>query len=188
MVSKYFSYSEVTRSNTAKRLNLNNCPNSIQLERIKDMLENIADPIREWLGGPLKAESIFRSDIVNKNTRGASKISQHRAIRGAAGDFDDDHMCNERMHVLATKPTYKDMRNRDIFFFVAENLEFDQLIWEFGDGDSPAWNHISYVKGNNRKKITIAYTSKGKAVYEHFKTVDEFIARKAEIYELHKLQ
>lgn len=188
MVSKYFSYREVTRSNQARRLGIENNPNARQLENIKDLLINVADPVREFIGGPLKAESIFRSRAVSlamKKVYPPGRVSvggQHEANKGAAIDLDDDYMFSPTMHKLAINPDYKNMRNRDIFYFIINNLEWDQIIWELGDGDSPGWVHVSYRKGHNRKKITISYMDGRSMKYVHSYTREDFENKLIEIY------
>lgn len=155
-VSKYVSYKEVTRSATATRHNINNNPSEEQLELIRAWAVNVFDPIRVWVGGPVKLNSVFRSADLNAQI-GGSNSSQHsvgldpsKNSYGAAGDLDD---------------TYKHKTNAEMFDFIKNNLVFDQLIWEYEDKDdegkpikgNPAWVHVSYRNdGKNRMQILIA--------------------------------
>ena len=63
---------------------------------------------------------------------------------------------------------YDDMDNADLFYMIEEELEFDQLIWEYGDDENPDWVHVSYREGNNRKRILRAIQRNGKVNYEEF--------------------
>lgn len=156
-VSKYVSYDEVTYSQTAIRNAIDNDPSPEQLELIKEWAENLFDPLREWVGGPVKLNSVFRSADLNKKI-GGSQSSQHsvgldpsKNSYGAAGDIDD---------------TYGKKPNRDMFHYIKDKLDFDQLIWEFGDSRNPNWVHASYrPDGKNRKQVLIAYRSGGKVKY-----------------------
>lgn len=184
-ISKHISYREATRSFTAKKLGIPNTPNEEQLENMEYIGESIFEPLRAWVGGPIKIESFFRHPKVNARTTGASKNSQHQALRKeAAIDKDDDYMRNKAMQKLAHNPNYHKIRNSDMFCFIIQYLNFDQIIWEFGDGDNPGWIHTSYNRNGNRNRITIAYRKSGKAIYEHFENFTDFIKRKKEIYKI----
>ena len=148
MISKHVSYKEATHSATALRRNLDNTPNKEQLQCMKDIAENLFEPLRKWVGGPIKINSFFRGEPVNKAIGGSTR-SQH--MKGQAMDIDDtfDHMSNARM-----------------YYYIKDNLDFDQMIWEFGDDKNPNWVHISYVTHRpNRKKLTIAYKENGRTKY-----------------------
>ena len=58
--------------------------------------------------------------------------------------------------------------NADLFNYIRENLEFDQIVWEFGDEDNPNWVHVSYVyDGHNRKRcLRACRDDNGKVYYE----------------------
>lgn len=141
-ISKYVSLSEVTRSNTALRKGIDNTPNTEQLERIKTLAEKVFDPLREWVGGAVKINSGFRSAGLN-NAIGGSSTSQHCAHNGAAFDIDD---------------TFGNATNLEMFEYIKDNLDFDQMILEFVDDENrPLWLHVSYVsKAANRQQILIA--------------------------------
>ena len=80
---------------------------------------------------------------------GGAKSSQH--TRGEAIDIDD---------------TFGHMSNKDMFAFIKDELDFDQLIWEFGDDENPAWVHVSYASPkNNRRRILKAERKNGKTTY-----------------------
>ena len=97
-ISEHISYKEATYSQTAIRNDIPNDPNEEQLERIKLAAEKLFEPLREWVGGPIKINSCFRSELLNKRI-GGSKSSQHMANNGAAFDLDDTygHKTNSEM-------------------------------------------------------------------------------------------
>ncbi len=148
MISKHISYKEGVYSRTAMRRGIKNNPNAEQMENMITIAEEVFEPLRMWVGGPIKINSFFRSPELNKAIGGSSK-SQH--CLGQAMDIDD---------------TFGKMSNADMYEFIKENLDFDQMIWEFGDDDNPDWVHVSYVSAEeNRKRCLKAYKEKGKTKY-----------------------
>jgi hypothetical protein len=88
------------------------------------------------------------------------------------------------MSRLAKDPeAYLKLRNVDMFYWIVENLEFKQVIWEFGNGNNPGWIHMSHQEGNNKGKITLAWKDKGKATYTHFYNIEDFNAYKDGVYD-----
>ncbi len=152
-ISKHITYEEATVSNKAKELKINNDPNSKQLTNMKLLAENIFGKVREHFDTPIYISSFFRSNKLNTQLKGSS-TSQHCANVGAAMDIDAD--------------VYKGVTNSEIFNYILENLNFDQLIWEFGNDENPDWVHISYVSDIlNRKEVLKAYKDKdNKTVYK----------------------
>ena len=150
MISKHISYHEGTYSQTGVRRNLDNTPSEDQLKCMKEVAENLFEPLREWVGGPIKINSFFRGEPVNTAIGGSTR-SQH--MKGQAIDIDD---------------TFGHKTNAEMYHYIKDNLDFDQMIWEFGDDTNPNWLHISYVTHRpNRKKLTVALTKNGKTKYEH---------------------
>lgn len=153
-VSKYVAISEVTSSDTAKRKGISNMPTPEHLENLKVTCEAVHTPIREHFGKPIFISSAYRSAALNKAIGGSSS-SDH--CNGRALDLDQDD-----------KGT--GVTNKMVFDFVKDNLEFDQLIWEFGTEKNPDWVHVGYRKGANRKQILRAVRdNKGKTAYLPFK-------------------
>ena len=139
-ISKHITYAEAIHSNTAKRKGIDNTPNIKQVETMKLTAEKIFEPLREFVGGPIKVNSFFRSPELNEKI-GGSKTSQH--CKGQAIDIDD---------------VYKYKTNAEMYHWVKENLNFDQMIWEFGTDMNPNWVHISYVsEEDNRNRCLKAY-------------------------------
>ena len=148
MISEHISYKEGVHSNTAIRRGIENDPNDEQLANMELIAEKIFEPLREWVNGPIKINSFFRSVKLNKAIGGSSK-SQH--CHGQAIDIDD---------------TYKVVANSDMYDYIKNNLDFDQLIWEFGDDNNPNWVHVSYVsKEDNRNRCLKAYREQGRSKY-----------------------
>ena len=148
MISEHISYKEGVHSNTAIRRGIENDPNDEQLANMELIAEKIFEPLREWVNGPIKINSFFRSVKLNKAIGGSSK-SQH--CHGQAIDIDD---------------TYKVVANSDMYNYIKNNLDFDQLIWEFGDDNNPNWVHVSYVsKEDNRNRCLKAYKEQGRSKY-----------------------
>jgi len=147
-ISKHISYKEATFSQTATRKDIDNTPNEEVLCRMQAVAENIFEPLRAYVGAPIKINSFYRS--INLNVAiGGAKSSQH--TRGEAIDIDD---------------TFGHMSNKEMFEFIKDELDFDQLIWEFGDDSNPAWIHVSYVSNkNNRRRILKAEKQQGSTIY-----------------------
>lgn len=165
MICKYISYNEATRSQTAIRNGFNNTPNETEMSYMKIIGSKVFDPLREHFGYPIKVESFFRCKELN-TVVGGSTYSQHR--KGQAIDIDDD---------------FGYTSNSEIFYWIANNLEFDQLIWEFGDGLNPNWVHVSYNENHNRNKLTISYKNDYKHTkYEHYYELKEFNDRLISLY------
>ena len=140
-LSKHITYAEATNSPTAKKYGIDNSPTEQQLERMIQLAESVFEPLRIALNVPIYVSSFFRSAALNKKTGGAT-TSQHLANNGAAMDIDAD--------------MYGKTTNDAIFKYIKDNLEFDQLIAEFKGDSGPAWIHVSYNQGKNRKQILIA--------------------------------
>jgi zinc D-Ala-D-Ala carboxypeptidase len=148
MISKHISDREGVYSTTAMRRGLDNTPDREQLSNMKLLAEKVFEPLREWVGGPIRINSFFRGPELNKAIGGSSK-SQH--CKGQAVDIDDGR-CNKT--------------NAQMYKFIKDELEFDQMIWEFGDDKNPSWVHVSYVsEDKNRNRCLKAYKDKGKTKY-----------------------
>ena len=148
-ISKHISYKEGVYSRTALRRGIKNNPNAEQMENMVAIAKEVFEPLRMWVGGPIKINSFFRSPELNKAIGGSGK-SQH--CQGQAIDLDD---------------TFGRATNAEMFEFIKENLDFDQMIWEFGDEDNPDWVHVSYVsEDKNRNRCLQAYKENGRTKYK----------------------
>jgi len=149
MISEHISYKEGVYSRTATRLDIDNTPDDRQISNMETIADEVFEPLRMWVGGPIKINSFFRSPKLNTAIGGSGK-SQH--CHGQAIDLDD---------------TYGRATNAEMYEFIKEHLDFDQIIWEFGDEDNPDWVHVSYVSAQeNRKRCLLAYKEKGKSKYK----------------------
>jgi zinc D-Ala-D-Ala carboxypeptidase len=137
-ISEHITWSEAIRSDIAKRNGINNYFNPEQLARMVILAEKVFEPLRNHFNVPIFINSFFRNYQVNKLTGGASN-SQHMANYGAAIDIDCE--------------VFGGVTNKQLFDYIKDNLEFDQLIWEDGTGEEPNWVHVSYNEGHNRKEI-----------------------------------
>jgi len=147
-ISEHISYKEAVRSDTADRLNIINIPGETELDNMSTISEKIFEPLRSHVGGPIRINSFFRSVELNKAI-GGSSTSQH--CKGQAFDLDDSYGC---------------MTNAEMYKFVKDNLDFDQMIWEFGDDENPNWIHISYVsQEKNRNRCLKAWKEHGRTRY-----------------------
>ena len=147
-ISKHISYKEGVYSTTAKRLGIDNTPDAYALQNMELLAEKIFEPLREYVNGPIAINSFYRSPELNQAIGGSSK-SQH--CEGRAIDIDD---------------TYGYMSNKEMYEYIKNNLDFDQIIWEFGTDDNPDWVHVSYVDHDfNRQRCLKAYKEDGKTKY-----------------------
>mgnify|MGYP003139631528 FL=1 len=148
MISKHISDREGVYSITATRLGISNKPNEDQLTNMKILAKEIFEPLRIYTNGPIKINSFFRSPKLNKAIGGSTR-SQH--CKGQAIDLDD---------------TFGHLTNAEMYYYIKENLDFDQIIWEFGNDENPDWVHVSYVSpSKNRNRCLKAYREEGKTKY-----------------------
>ena len=135
-LSKNFTLSEITKSNTAKRLGIENAPNKEHLKNMQVLIRDLIQPMRDALG-PIRISSGYRSPALNRAIGGSTK-SQH--CKGQAVDiqfWEKGEMCNKKVYDWVLK----------------EGIEFDQMINEFDF----AWIHISLKEKDNRKQVLEAY-------------------------------
>ena len=142
-LSAHVTLKEFQASGLATLRNLNNEMNESQIASAKLLCENVFEPLRIYLNTPIAISSGFRSLQVNKMIGGA-KTSQH--TKGEAMDLQ-----------IGAKG----------FYFIKDKLNFDQLIWEFGNDENPAWVHVSF-SSNNRKQVLKATKKNGKTIYSNY--------------------
>jgi hypothetical protein len=150
-LSEHLSLSEVIRSESAKRNGISNMPTEQHIANFKLLAEKIFEPIRAHFRCPIHISSGYRSIELNRAVKG-SLTSQH--CQGEAIDIDMDGTPNG-------------VTNKMVFDFIKNNLEFDQLIWEFGTNENPDWVHVSYEStGKQRKQVLKAIRSNGSTQYK----------------------
>ena len=143
-LSEHFTLAEMTFSPTAIKKGIDNTPNAQTIKNLQALCEKVLEPLRAHIGGPIKVSSGYRSDALNSLIGGA-KSSQHKT--GQAADVDLKDKCAEA------------------FKWIMANLDYDQIIWEFGNDEQPDWIHVSYSTKGNRKNAMRAIKSNGKTKY-----------------------
>lgn len=146
-LSKNFTLAEFTKSQTALRMGIDNTPEGEHLEAAQALFENVVQHVRDHFG-PTTINSGYRGPQLNEAVGGSSR-SQH--CKGEAVDIE-----------------VPGVPNAEVAEWIAENLDFDQLILEFytpGIPDS-GWVHVSYrADGENRNQVLTALKEDGKTVY-----------------------
>jgi hypothetical protein len=150
-LSNHLTLKEVIKSNTATRKGIDNTPTTEHEVNLYIIAEHIFEPIRVHFGVPIGISSGYRGKELNRAV-GGSRTSDH--CKGMALDIDAD--------------IYGKLANVDIFNYIKDNLEFKQLIWEFGTGTNPNWVHVSYDPNNNKKQILVASKKNGRTVYSNY--------------------
>lgn len=142
-LSAHVTLAEFQDSSTATTHGINNKMNESQIASAKLLCENVFEPLRIYLNTPIKISSGFRSVQLNKMIKGSS-TSQH--TKGEAMDLQI---------------------GANGFFFIKDKLDFDQLIWEFGNDENPSWIHVSF-SSKNRKQVLKATKKNGKTIYSNY--------------------
>ena len=151
-LSDNLTLQEVIKSDTAIKNGISNEPTPEHLESLKIVANEVFQKVREYFNVPIYVSSGYRSKELNDILPNASSTSQH--CKGEALDLDAD--------------VFGKISNNDIFSFIAQNMDFDQLIWEFGDDKNPDWVHVSYTnKRPNRKIIMKAERIDGRTYYKN---------------------
>jgi zinc D-Ala-D-Ala carboxypeptidase len=132
-ISKFVCYGEIIHSETASRNNLDNTPDEATIAKIKLLCINVFDKAREHFNVPLCVTSCYRSPALNTLIHGQPN-SQH--MKGEAIDIDCD--------------VYGRITNKQLFEWIRDNLDFDQLLLE---GGIKGWVHVSYKATGNRKSV-----------------------------------
>ena len=150
-LSKNLTLDEATKSATAIKNGISNKPSSEHLSNLMAIAQNVFQPVRDHFGKPIAITSGYRSQALNDLIGGASG-SQHS--KGEALDLDAD--------------VFGGLENYQMFHYIKDNLDFDQLIWEFGDDENPAWVHVSYKATGNRGEVLICAKQNGKTIYKRW--------------------
>ena len=141
-----FNLNELTKSQVADRRGIPNNPSPAQIKALQKLAESVLQPLRNHYESPVIITSGFRCAELCIAI-GSSIDSQH--AKGQAADLE----------IIGVS-------NYDVALWIKNNLDFDQLIWEFGTDDSPDWVHVSYVDADsNRKRCLRAIKENGKTKY-----------------------
>lgn len=141
-ISDHISYKEATHSNYAKQYKIENKPTAAHIKNMELIAKKVFEPLREWVGAPIKVNSMFRSEDLNKGIKG-SPTSNH--LTGNAIDLT----------------TMGGKSNSEMFHYIKDNLDFHQLIWEYGI-DEPHWIHVSYKNKKDNKKQVLVTRKRGR--------------------------
>ena len=144
-LSKSFTLEEFTKSPTALRMGIVNLPTEKHIENMKTLCKLVLQPLRDYYGKPIYINSGYRNEVLNIRI-GGSKTSQH--CKGEAADLDVGE------------------DNSKLFYYIKEHLEFDQLIWEYGNELNPDWVHVSYAQNNRMQCLKTVRDINGKVKYE----------------------
>jgi hypothetical protein len=145
-LSKHVTRAEFERSETAINHGIPNFMNEFEIQRAILLCQNVFEPIRAYLGRPIRINSGFRSAALNRRI-GGSRSSQHTL--GEAMDLD--------------------LHDRELFEWILDNVEYDQAIFEGGTEEKADWFHISYRKGRNRNQALRMIKKGGKTTYVPYK-------------------
>lgn len=147
-LSKNLTLAEMTRSESAKRAGISNAPTKQHIENMRLLATNVFQPVRDHFKRPIHISSGYRSAELNASIKGASKTSQHSL--GQALDIDMDGT---------------EITNKQVFDYIKDNLNFDQLINEY----DYSWVHVSFnSNGKQRKQILKATKKNGKTTYSTY--------------------
>ena len=134
-ISNFISFKEATHSNYAQENGISNKPKAEHIKNMELLAEKVFEPLREWVGNPIKVNSMFRSEELNTALRGSHTSS---------------HMQGKAMDITSIDGK----TNLEMFHYIKNNLDFDQLIWEYGT--EPRWLHVSYEnKKDNRNQVLV---------------------------------
>lgn len=143
-LSKNFTLEELTHTGSQ----LPNIPTGVEISKLKELVANLLQPLRDKYGKPIRVNSGYRSPAVNKEQGGTLKpLSQH--CKGEAADIDTSD-------------------NAFIFQLIRTDFDFDQLIWEGDDNHQPSWVHVSYKTKGNRKQVLRMEVMKGVKKYINY--------------------
>lgn len=150
-LSKNFTLAELIEAGSARRLGLDDQfnPSDEIIINLTKLCCNVLQPLRDAVGTSIRVNSGYRSPKVNKAV-GGSKTSQH--LEGKAADIElwrNGKNCNQELFDTILKL----------------GLPFCQMIDEFGSDSEPAWIHVSYDEGNNKKEKLRARKVNGKTIY-----------------------
>ena len=145
IISKHISYNEGVRSATAISLKIDNKPSDDILKKMVVVAEEVFEPLREWAKHPINVNSFYRSPKLNTALKGSLTSS---------------HMSGEAIDIS----TLGKKTNGELFEYIKEKLEFDQLIWEFGNDENPRWIHVSYKNKKDNRKDVLKAKYKGRRV------------------------
>lgn len=139
-LSPHFSLAEMIVSQTAARRGIDNTPGDAEIAALRSLCIEVLEPVRKHFDRPVIVSSGYRSPKLNRAIGGSSS-SQH--CKGEAADF-----------------TVPGVSVLDLAQWMHRNLNYDQLIYEFG-----SWVHVSYRAGRLRNQELSAKRIGGRTKY-----------------------
>lgn len=133
-ISKNYSMQEFIKSNVATANNIDNTPNEEVKKNIIKLVNNILQPLRDYMGIPGIINSGYRCPKLNAKVGGASN-SAH--MLGTAVDIQ-----------FGTREL-----NKKAYEWIKSNCKFRQLIWEKGDDSGPQWIHVEFREGDLKNQV-----------------------------------
>lgn len=130
---KYFTIDELSASTEARKMGIDNTPTAEAAKNLEALVEAVLDPLREKYGRPIHVSSGYRCPRLNK---------------AVGGDVSSQHMTGEAADIYVSRAR----ELAELFALIYYTLPFDQLIWERGNDEAPAWIHVSYREGDNRRE------------------------------------
>ena len=142
-ISDHISFKEATYSKTAQQLGLDNKPKTEHLKNMELLSEKVFEPLRKWVGGPIKVNSFYRSKELNSRIDGA---------------LSSAHLSGQAIDIT----TMGKKSNLEMFHYIIENLDFDQVISEYPTDGEPRWIHVSYKSKKDNRKQALEIKRKGR--------------------------
>jgi hypothetical protein len=149
---RYFSIDELTTSTEARKMCIDNTPTSEVVANLTALVEAVLDPLRDKYGHPIMVSSGYRCPRLNK------------AVGGAV---NSQHTTGEAADIYVGRP--KEMA--ELFSLIYYTLPYDQLIWERGNDEAPAWIHVSYRRGGDMANRYQCLRYDGKKYYPYKPTL-----------------
>ncbi|MDZ7588227.1 MAG: D-Ala-D-Ala carboxypeptidase family metallohydrolase [Parasphingorhabdus sp.] len=140
-LSPHFTLKELTISETAQRLGIDNTPGASEVAALRRLCEKVLERVRTHYARPVIVTSGFRSVALNQRI-GGSASSQH--CRGEAADF-----------------TVPGISNIELCRWIERHLNYDQLIYEYGES---GWVHCSYREPYRNMELS-AVRDNGRTIY-----------------------
>ena len=142
-ISEHITYQEAIHNNHG----FANIPDELTLAKMKYVAKTVFEPVRLFLKMAIFVSSFYRCVLLN---------------RYIGGVYNSQHVKGEAMDLQCAGNNHK------IFYYILDNLDFDQLIWEFGNNSEPEWVHASKVEGVNRKQALKSIKVNGVTKYIPF--------------------
>jgi len=137
-LTENFTLEELTVSDSAVRLGLDNTPDAEVTENLQKLAEFL-EQVRTLLGKPIHVNSAYRSPEVNAHV-GGKPTSQH--CKGQAADIKVQGMTPDEV----TKA------------IIDSDLPYDQVIREFN-----TWTHVSFAE--TPRKVALIIDKEGTRAY-----------------------